>query len=308
MRAGPRSFSSGVKMDWRSLAMGIGFALMWSSAFTTGRMIVMDAPPLHALALRFLLAGVIGVAIAAAMGQSARLTRAQWRGTILFGILQNVIYLGCNFVAMQWIAASLTSIIASTMPLVVALAGWLFLGDRVRPLGIAGLAAGLAGTMIIMGSRLSGGAEPVAVALCLVAVMALAFAALAVKGAAGGGNLLMVVGLQMLVGAVGLGTVALLFEPWHITMSPRLVWAFLYTTLIPGLLATWIWFALVGRIGAVRASTYHFLNPFFGVLIAAALLDEPVGRWDVVGVLIVAAGILAVQISKTRNIENGTRT
>lgn len=295
-------------MDWRSLAMGVGFALMWSSAFTTGRMIVMDAPPLHALALRFLLAGLVGIAIAAAMGQTARLTRAQWRGTILFGILQNVVYLGCNFVAMQWVQASLASIIASTMPLVVALAGWLMLGERVRPLGVAGLIAGMAGVGVIMGSRLSGGVELWPVLLCLVAVLALAFAALAVKGAAGNGNLLMVVGLQMLVGAVGLGSIAVMFEPWRIDLTPRLVWAFLYTTFVPGLLATWVWFGLVGRIGAVRASTFHFLNPFFGVLIAAALLGEPVGMWDVVGVAIVAAGILAVQLSKARSVENGSGT
>lgn len=295
-------------MDWRSLAMGVGFALMWSSAFTTGRMIVMDAPPLHALTLRFLVAGLIGVAIAAALGQTARLTKAQWRGTLLFGLFQNVIYLGCNFVAMQWLQASLASIIASAMPLVVALAGWLVFGDRVRPLGIAGLAAGLLGVVVIMGSRLSGGADPLGVALCLIAVVALAFAALAVKGASGSGNLLMVVGLQMLVGAVILGTIALVAEPWRINPTPQLLWAFVYTTIVSSLGATWIWFALVGRIGAVRASTFHFLNPFFGVLVAAALLGEPVGRWDIVGVLIVAAGILAVQISKARDIENRSRT
>ncbi|WP_128255102.1 DMT family transporter [Falsirhodobacter deserti] len=295
-------------MDWRSLAMGIGFALMWSSAFTTGRMIVMDAPPLHALAMRFLVAGLIGVAIAATMGQTARLTRAQWRGTFLFGLFQNVIYLGCNFVAMQWLQASLASIIASAMPLVVALAGWLIFGERLRPLGIAGLVAGVTGVSIIMGSRLSGGADPLGVALCLIAVFALAFAALTVKGASGKGNLLMVVGLQMLVGAVILGTIALVAEPWHINPTPRLFWSFTYTTLVSGLVATWVWFGLVGRIGAVRASTFHFLNPFFGILIAAALLGEPVTPWDVVGVLIVAAGIFAVQISKAREVENRAGT
>ena len=74
--------------------------------------------------------------------------------------------------------------------------------------------------------------------------------------------------------------------------------AFLYTTLVPGLLATWVWFQLVARIGAVRAATYHFLNPFFGVLVATALLPEHLGISDVIGVVVVAAGILAVQLSK----------
>ncbi|MFZ1725029.1 MAG: EamA family transporter, partial [Albidovulum sp.] len=64
------------------------------------------------------------------------------------------------------------------------------------------------------------------------------------------------------------------------------------------LVATWVCFRLVARIGAVRAATYHFLNPFFGVLVAAALLGERLGSADAIGVAIVAAGILAVQLSK----------
>jgi drug/metabolite transporter (DMT)-like permease len=39
----------------------------------------------------------------------------------------------------------LAAIIASTMPLLVALVGWVVFGTRVRPLGIAGLSAGVVG-------------------------------------------------------------------------------------------------------------------------------------------------------------------
>jgi drug/metabolite transporter (DMT)-like permease len=55
---------------------------------------------------------------------------------------------------------------------------------------------------------------------------------------------------------------------------------------------------LVGRIGAVKASTFHFLNPFLGVAAAAVLLGERLGPMDVIGVVIIAGGILAVQLSK----------
>lgn len=44
--------------------------------------------------------------------------------------------------------------------------------------------------------------------------------------------------------------------------------------LMPGIFATVLWFALVRRIGAVKAATFHFLNPFFGVVIAALVLGE----------------------------------
>lgn len=285
-------------MDIKAMAMGLAFALMWSSAFTSARVIVEFAPPLTALALRFLVSGVIGVAIAWALGQSARLSRRQWTGVLIFGLCQNALYLGLNFVAMQTIPASLAAIIASTMPLLVALAGWLVLGTKVRPLGIAGLIAGLVGVVLIMGARLQGGVDVYGLLLCVAGVVSLTIATLAVMGASSGGNVLMIVGLQMLVGSALLWVPAMTLEAWDVTWNWQLIVAFIYTTLVPGLAATLVWFLLVGRIGAVKASTFHFLNPFLGVAIAAALLGERIGVLDVVGVAIIAGGILAVQLSK----------
>lgn len=286
-------------MDIRAILMGLAFAFMWSSAFTSARMIVAEAPPLTALAARFLLSGVVACGIALAMGQSWRLTRGQWRAVVIFGICQNALYLGLNFVAMQWVEASLAAIIASSMPLLVAALGWAVFGDKVRPLGIAGLVAGMAGVALIMGSRLSGGTDLAGVGLCLLGSLALTVATLSMRGATGGGgNVMMVVGLQMFVGSAALAVVAAATEPFVVNWSPRLVGAFLYTTLVPGVLATWVWFLLVGRIGTVRASTFHFLNPFFGVAVAAVLLGERLGWADVVGVLVIAGGILAVQLSR----------
>lgn len=278
--------------------MGLAFAAMWSSAFTSARIIVEYAPPLIALAFRFLISGVIGVGIAAWLGQSMRLSRRQWVGVLVFGLCQNALYLGLNFVAMQTIEASLAAIIASTMPLLVALAGWLIMGQRIRPLGIMGLIAGVVGVTLIMGARLQGGVDLFGLTLCVIGVVSLTIATLAVLGASSGGNVLMIVGLQMLVGSAILWIPALMFETFDITWNWQLIVAFIYTTLVPGLVATWVWFTLVGRIGAVKASTFHFLNPFLGVAIAAVLLGERIGMLDVVGVVVIAGGILAVQLSK----------
>lgn len=287
-------------MDIRAIGMGLAFAFMWSSAFSSARIIVADAPPLTALAIRFLISGFIGVALAGALGQTLRLTRSQWRATIIFGICQNALYLGLNFVAMQWIEAGLAAIIASTMPLLVALAGWVVLGERLPLLGIVGLVAGFAGVAIIMGARISAGVDLFGVMLCGIGVLALTFATLSVRGASSGGNVLMIVGLQMLVGSVVLSGFAFALEEWQVTWSWKLVAAFAYTTLVPGLAATWVWFRLVNRIGAVKAATFHFLNPFLGVAVAAVLLSESLAATDLIGIAVIMAGILAVQLSKQK--------
>lgn len=289
-------------MDLRAIFMGLLFALIWSSAFASARIIVAEAPPLSALALRFAISGVIGVGLALMLGQSWRLTRVQWRSVIIFGLSQNALYLGLNFVAMQWIEASLAAIIASAMPLLVASANW-FGGERLGKLGLIGLVAGFVGVSVIMVTRIGSGADVLGLALCLIGVGALTFATLAVRGASSGGNLLMVVGLQMLVGCAALIPPALALETWDVTWSQQLIAAFVYTTLVPGLFATWVWFKLVGRIGATRAATFHFLNPFFGVAIAALVLSEALGPRDLMGVAIITLGILAVQLSR----QTGTR-
>lgn len=285
-------------MDFRAIGMGVAFAIMWASAFTSARIIVADAPPLTALAIRFLISGAIGIGIARTMGQSWYLTRAQWIATIVFGLCQNALYLGLNFVAMQTIEASLAAIIASIMPLLVALGGWVAFGEKVRPLGAVGLITGVVGVALIMGSRISGGVDMFGLVLCIVGVLSLTVATMAVRGASSGGNLLMIVGLQMLIGSASLSIVALSTETWAVNWKWVMGLAFIYTTLIPGLAATWVWFLLVQRIGAVRAATFHFLTPFFGVLVAAALLGEALRPLDAFGVAIIMAGILAVQLSK----------
>ncbi|MFK7874884.1 MAG: DMT family transporter [Paracoccaceae bacterium] len=287
-------------MDIKAILMGLTFAFIWSSAFTSARIIVADAPPLASLALRFFVSGLIGVALARALGQSWRLTSEQWRATFIFGICQNALYLGLNFVAMQWVEAGFASIIASTMPLMVAFALWVVFRDRLPKLGILGLILGFAGVVIIMQARLTAGVDLTGTALCVLGAMALTVATLSMRGATSGGNVMMVVGLQMLVGAVALGIASAFTET--LFFRPSFAWytAFVYTTLVPGLLATWIWFTLVQRIGAIKAATFHFLNPFFGVVVAAFVLGETLSMRDIIGVAIIMVGILAVQLSKAQ--------
>ena len=255
-------------MDVRAIFAGLAFALIWSSAFTSARIIVADAPPMLALSLRFMISGLIGVGLARSMGQSWKLTPDQWKATIVFGICQNALYLGLNFVAMQSIEASLA------------------------------LFVGAFGVALIMGVRLQSGADLFGIILCIIAVISLTIATMMMRGASSGGNLLMIVGLQMLVGSVLLAVPGFLFEQPTVVLSLNLIIAFSYTVFMPGLVATFIWFWLVGRIGAVKAATFHFLNPFFGVAIAAIFLGESLRFSDIVGVIVIMAGILSVQLAR----------
>ena len=288
-------------MDFRSILMGVSFSLIWSSAFTSAKILVTAASPLMVLSLRFLISGLLGIAIARMLGQKIQLNREEWTVVVIIGISQNALYLAFNFIAMQWIEASLAAIIASLLPLVVAVVCWVFLGEKTGLNGMLGLTVGFGGVLVIMLDKLSGSSASLGMTLCLIGVAALAGATLYVgRMMSLNKNVVMIVGLQMLVGSIPLFPFSLIFETWNIEWSTSFILAFIYTTLVPGLLGTLIWFFLVRRIGPVRAATFHFLNPFFGVLVAALILSEPLSLRDGIGVTIIMAGILLVQLSRKK--------
>jgi drug/metabolite transporter (DMT)-like permease len=288
-------------MDFRSILMGVSFSFIWSSAFTSAKILVTAASPLMVLSLRFFISGLLGIALARMLGQKIQLNKGEWTVVVIIGISQNAIYLAFNFIAMQWIEASLAAIIASLLPLVVAAVCWIFLGEKTGFKGMLGLIVGFGGVLVIMLDKLSSSNAYLGMTLCLIAVAALAGATLYVgRMMSLNKNVVMIVGLQMLVGSITLFPFSLIFETWSIEWSTSFVLAFLYTTLVPGLFGTLIWFFLVRRIGPVKAATFHFLNPFFGVLVAALILSEPLSISDGIGVTIIMAGILLVQLSRKK--------
>lgn len=286
-----------------TIAIGISFAIIWSSAFTAAKFALQSAPPMLLLAARFLVSGVLAMALAFCLGQRLPREAGQWTRIAVLGVCQNTLYLGLMFVAMTRISAGLASIIGSTLPLVVAMLAPVVLRERVGGLKVAGLVLGFAGVVYIMQGRMTGGAgESLAgIAVAFVGVVGLATGTALVKKGDFGTGILMVVGLQMLVGSLTLAPFALWLDDWsEVSLNIGLVTAFAYIVLFPGIVATFLWFTLVERSSATDAAAYHFLNPVFGVAIAWAVLAEPVGWADAVGVTLVAAGILIVNRADRR--------
>lgn len=281
------------------LAMGIIFALIWSSAFSVAKILVTHTPPFSVSALRFVIASAAAGLTALILGQRIPRGVEAWRAIIVLGLCQNTIYLGLFFTALTRISAGLAVIIASSLPLIVAVLASGLAGERIGKFKAGGLVIGFAGVIWIMAARSTGSFDPFGVALAISGVMALAIATLTVKRVEFGTGLLMVVSCQMLVGGIGCLPVALLLEDMTaFNINVSVLAAFAYQVVMPGIVATLIWFKLVKLVTAAGASAFHFLNPIFGVGIAHALLGEPVSIWDGIGVMLVAAGILMVNLKR----------
>jgi drug/metabolite transporter (DMT)-like permease len=68
--------------------------------------------------------------------------------------------------------------------------------------------------------------------------------------------------------------------------------AFGFAVVGPLFLTNVLWFTAIDRVGPSRASLFANLQPFFAVLFALLLLSEHLNRWEIVGGLAIAAGIV----------------
>jgi len=283
--------------------MGICFSIIWSSAFTSAKILMTNGPPFLILSSRFLISGLLAMIIARIIGQKINLSSKEWFVVFILGFCQNALYLGLNFVALQWIGANMAVIIASLLPLIVAVISWVTLGERPSILGTVGIVLGIIGVLVIMIDKTSDQSKFTGIMLCVIALLALAVATILIGNFfKNNKNLMMIIGLQMLFGCIILFPFTIMFEEWSINWTALFVMAFSYQILMPGVLGTLIWFVLLKRIGATKAAAFHFLNPFFGVLIAALILSEPISFRDGIGVVIIMVGILAVQIKRVKKV------
>ena len=286
-------------MQIKHVLLGVVFALIWSSAFPSAKVAVQYAPPFFILFIRFLFSGLMAIAIAKAIGQNISFSKRDWLSIVAFGVLQNSIYLGLIFLAVTKIEANVSVIIASILPLTVAIFSWVFLSSRISFLGAAGLLMGFSGVLMIMYQRTQAGSEFLGILLCFIALIATTLATIILARInVNKKNVLMLVGMQMLVGCLTLLPISYFFENWVVIWHVNFVLTFGYITLFPGIVAPLIWFYLQKEIGTVRFSSFHFLNPFFGVFLSFILLNESLSIFDFIGILVVTFGLYLVQRSK----------
>lgn len=158
-------------------AIATVFILIWSTGFIVAKAIVPVADPNLFLTARFVLAGLVFLAIALAM----RVPWPRWREVpkhILAGVLLQGGYLGGTYwVVGHGIAPSVMALLGSLQPLLTAVLALAVLREVPTPRTWLGLLLGLGGVALAMVPALrahGGGAMPLGVlAIAVLAVLAL---------------------------------------------------------------------------------------------------------------------------------------
>lgn len=268
------------------------FSAIWSSAFIAAKVAVRDYDPFTVLAARFAIAAlVLGALVGVARGEASRDTVETG---ILLGLLNNCAYLGLTFYALNYISPVLVVVIVSCAPFLTILISRFFASDTMSVRQAAGVALGFLGVLVVTGIDLGAisNLEGVALALSGTASFSLAtvlFRARAQHYAINQLNL-----WQSVTGAVVLTPAACLFGRPLIAPTIESATAILYLAIVVTIGGMGLWLLLIRLTGAAKASSYHLLNPFFGVLLSAVVLKTPLRILDFAGAAIVASGLALV--------------
>lgn len=85
-------------------------------------------------------------------------------------------------------------------------------------------------------------------------------------------------------------------QTWHFN---TLTWlGFGFAVIGPLFLTNLLWFTAMDRVGPSRAALFSQTQPFFGVLFALVLLGEHLNRWEIVGGVAIAFGIVAERLPR----------
>ncbi|MBV9890323.1 MAG: DMT family transporter [Rhizobacter sp.] len=249
-------------------------AALWGASFLFMRI---AAPAFGPAALAFVRVAGAALFLVPLLALRAELGAlvANWRTIAIVGLMNSALPFLCFSYAALSITTGLAAILNSATPLFAAMLAWLWLGERMTAVRIAGLFIGFAGVVWIgWGSAdFKPGGSAWAIGACLVATMSYAVAPnLTKRRLAGVAPLAVAAGSQLAAAVLLAGPAAL---TWPVATPPVGDWlaAALLALLCTGI-AYILYFRLIANAGATNAVAVTFLIPPFAILWGGVFLGE----------------------------------
>jgi drug/metabolite transporter (DMT)-like permease len=121
----------GKKTDSIFLLQGFGFALLWASASAAGKFGLRSVEPLTFFTIRFLVAGIILLFVSHVILRYTLPRGKEWWQVTVFGLFNTALYLGIFIIALQYVAAGITTLAIALNPLLISILSALFMGRKV---------------------------------------------------------------------------------------------------------------------------------------------------------------------------------
>jgi drug/metabolite transporter (DMT)-like permease len=290
----------------RVVAAFLLLTVVWGTTWAVIRVGLAGIPPFTGVALRFAIAGGLLLAVAPRLGVRFGRSRRElglWASNALlsFCVSYSVVYW-----SEQYIPSGLTAVLFATNPLFVAAIAHVALpGERLSPPAAAGLLLGFSGVAVIFSDDLAllGGERVREAALVMLVSPAVsALSTVAIKRWGHGMHPLSLSAVPMLLCAALMTPVALLAERGApLVLDGRSIGALLYLALFGSALTFTVYYWLLARVSATRASLISYLIPIVAVALGAVLFDEPVRPRLLFGSALVLAGVAVVTRLRRRS-------
>ena len=274
--------------------LGTGLALVSAASFgvmpVLTKVVYRDgAEPVGVLAVRFLLAAVVLLALARVRGEA--LPRGRTLAVLV--ALGGLGYVGmslCYFFALERISAGLTALLLYFYPALVVLLGAVVLRDRPRPAALVCVALATVGTVLTIGPVEGGQALGVALGLGSALVYA---TYILVSSRVRGVGPFATSAVVLSSGAVVLGVLAAATRP-QLPGEPGPWLALVGVALIGTVVAVTAFFAALSLLGPADTAVISTVEPVVSIGVAGLVLGEVLGPVQVAGGVLVLLAVAAL--------------
>lgn len=279
--------------DWRTPAELLLLAAIWGGSFLFLRIATPKFGPVSLVDVRLALGSLV---LSPFLWRARRqLAAAGWFKIAAIGLVNTLL----PFLLFAWSAerapAGVSAIVNSMAVPFAALAAFALFGEKIDARRLAGLAIGLVGVFVLAGGDVDGAGLGPAVVAGTIAAFLYGISANLVKRHFSDLPAAAVAAATLAWGAVLLAP----FAVWQWPSAPIPVQAWL-SLLALGVVCTGtayaIYYRLIQRVGAPRATTVTYLVPIFGVLWAWLALGEPLTMSMGAGGALILGGMLLGQL------------
>jgi drug/metabolite transporter (DMT)-like permease len=247
----------------------------WGACFLFIAWGLRDAPILWFAALRALIAGAALVAVGVVQRRQQPRGAHAWGWVTLTGLVNVTIAFAAMFAGVAGLATGAAAVLANAQPLLILLPAWWLYGEALSARTALALVVGFAGLVLV---ALPGGGGSGA-AMSLLAAAAVTAGTLLSRRLSGL-DVLAATGWHLLIGGLALAGVALLVEGAPvIAWTPRFLLSLAFLSLAGTAATTVAWFVEARRARLDALTSWTFLTPVVGIVLAVWFLGERPAGW-----------------------------
>ncbi|SDG07247.1 Permease of the drug/metabolite transporter (DMT) superfamily [Halorubrum xinjiangense] len=276
-------------------------ATLWGTSFVAIEAGLHYFPPLLFAGLRYVVAGAVVLAYAAvAADRWLPRGRDEWLGVAVAGTFVIAAYHGFLYLGEMRVSGAVAAVVVSLAPVLTAVfAAVLLPNERLGPVEIGGFALGIVGVVVIADPAAAGlgSAAVVGVALAFAGAVAFSLGAVLLRPLRTDLPIAALQGWAMVFGAgqllVAAGAVG--ESPATIVWNQTSIASLAYLTLLSGVVAFLLYFALLDAVGPSQLHLVGYAEPVVAAVGSWILLGHLVDAEALVGFVAILAGFLVLE-------------